>query len=404
MLIDLSENRCSELRLFIEELCCTLCRFQHMDEDRLAPGDICINQEVYLGSPGAFADIRVKVPGAAPYFVEVKFGYPARKIINHLRRKYGQPAPGLEQAAKLVLVADTQQYPDWPQIQAEIEDDIQSGLRLEVWNEARLLQLVHERFRVDIKSLTEESIIHLRSAVDQLRGRHAFEEDWANDPVQSSLLWHFDFWRLRQLRQAGRTKLNTILPPGMYRGCVALLADLCSFSSYVRDTPDDEVVRQCLTSFYSKARYEIIHTGGMLYQVVGDQAVGLYGLPERSPGYLEDALTCAKALLTIGNSVSNEWQRHLDRIQNTQGVHIGMALGDIQIVSLQPFARAQIGAVSDAINLAARLLARAGPGEIVVSNTLFQGLDEKSQGEFQEIEPLEARNLGIIRALKWALA
>jgi hypothetical protein len=45
-----------------------------------------------------------------------------------------------------------------------------------------------------------------------------------------------------------------------------LLADLCSFSSYIRDTGDAEVVRESLTAFYSKARYQIINNGGMLYQ------------------------------------------------------------------------------------------------------------------------------------------
>ena len=46
-----------ELRLFLEETCCNLCRFQHVNEEKIAPESVRIDQEVYLGIPGAFADI-----------------------------------------------------------------------------------------------------------------------------------------------------------------------------------------------------------------------------------------------------------------------------------------------------------------------------------------------------------
>jgi len=63
------ESYLRELRLFLEEICCDLCRFQHAEQGSIQPEDIRINQEVYLGIAGAFADIEVKAPGAAPYFV-----------------------------------------------------------------------------------------------------------------------------------------------------------------------------------------------------------------------------------------------------------------------------------------------------------------------------------------------
>src|SRR5687767_13374624 len=65
-----------ELRLFLEEICCNLCRFRHVRADGIPPERVRIDQEVCLGGSGAvFADIRVRAPGIAPYFVEVKYGY-----------------------------------------------------------------------------------------------------------------------------------------------------------------------------------------------------------------------------------------------------------------------------------------------------------------------------------------
>ena len=136
------------------------------------------------------------------------------------------------------------------------------------------------------------------------------------------------------------------------------------------------------------------------FQFVGDEVVGLYGIGEHNSLYLQAALQTAEALLDIGNSVSHQWQRHIDLVQKSGGVHIGMALGDIQIVPLRPFGRAHFGAVSDALNLSARLLGNAGPSEIVMSNAYFQRLEQDSQARFLEMEPVEVRNLGRVGAWK----
>jgi len=395
-----SERSLKEFRLFLEEICCNLCRFKHADQDGVAPEQIRINQEVYLGLPGCFADIRVKVPGSPAYYVEVKYGFPSDQIAGDLVRKYGVDAPRLEAGAKLILVVDVYGRQDWSALQQQIEASLQTGLELEVWDEPYLLALNQERFGLEIDLTSEDKILDLRVALDQAKGQYAFGDDWVGDELQSSLIWHFGFWRLKQLRQRGRLSPRAIVPPGMYRRAVVLMADFCSFSSYVRDTRDEEVVRHCLTSFYSKARYEILNTGGMMYQFLGDQAVGVYGIPDQPGGYLQAALECAEALVDIGNSVSTEWQRQIDRVQNSQGVHIGIAMADVQVVSLRPFGRAHLGAVSDGINMAARLLAYAGPSEIVVNNGFYQGLEKRLQADFLGVEPIEVRELGRVNAWK----
>ena len=89
------------------------------------------------------------------------------------------------------------------------------------------------------------------------------------------------------MREPRRLGVRDIGPPGHYRDVVVVPAELCSFSSFVRDTPNAEVIRENLTSFYSKARYQIINSGGMLYQFVGDEVIGIFGLPDHAPGYVE---------------------------------------------------------------------------------------------------------------------
>jgi class 3 adenylate cyclase len=267
-----------------------------------------------------------------------------------------------------------------------------------------LLGRLADGFGITNSGITAENLVDVRQAIDRAKGFHAFGgssfPEYEHDPLKAALLWHFGFWRLKQLRGTGRSTPRDILPPGSYSGVAVLLADLCSFSSYVRDTSDAEIVRESLTAFYSKARYQIINNGGMLYQFAGDEVIGLFGIPDHPRGFTDAVLDTARALCRIGESVSQHWQRRIDRVQAAAGLHVGVALGDLQIVALRPFSRLHVGAIGDCINVASRLLPLAGPGEIVLSNAFHQRLEEPTQARCAEIEPQEARNVGKIRAWK----
>jgi class 3 adenylate cyclase len=384
-----------ELRLLMEEMCCHLFRFRHEGEGH-ASKSIKVRQEFYLGKPGAFADVRVETPGRAPYFVEVKLGYTARQVAGHLARKYADKEADFRCADRLLLIVEKH----WPETERQLRSLIEPRLKLEIWDKAYLLLQLGEFFDPGVEILTAERMPTARAALDHALGRRAFGTDWSGNHLQSSLLWHFGYWKLQQLRQENNLEARSILPPGMYSECVVLMADICSYSSYVRDTRNNAVVRDNLTAFYSKARYEIQNSGGMLYQFVGDEVIGLFGIPRHSPGDYRAALECARSLTEVGCSISNKWQRHIDRVQQAQGVHIGMAVGDLQVVSLKSFDLAYVSAVSDAINMASRLLDQAGQSEIVVSNSYYLGLDDVAQAAFRRIDPVDGRSLGTIHAWK----
>src|SRR5262249_37243813 len=220
------------------------------------------------------------------------------------RRKYSG-GTALQDASKVVLVVDSERRQDWEQLEAALAGSLYGSLKLEIWNERRLFSLLRGQFDIEAASFREPDLLEVRLAVDRAKGFHAFGgpslTEYVNDPLRSKLLWQFGFWRLRQLRERGRSTPRALRPPGLYPGVAVVIADLCSFSSYVRDTRDNEVVRQCLTAFYSKARYQILNDGGMLYQFVGDEVAGLFGIPEHEADFIDRALDTAKSLLHIGN-------------------------------------------------------------------------------------------------------
>lgn len=387
----------SERRLFLESVCCDYFRFLHLDAGVPAE-NVMIRQEVALG-PGAYADIEVRAIGTQPYFVEIDTGYSRARLLESVRRKYGKPRPATDGASHVVIVADEDALRDRV-IERALQEALRPGLDLEVWDERHLLRLLGERFGVALAALGDDDLLALRAAVDRTKGVYAFADGFQNDPLQATLLWHLAFWRIRRLREAGRPTSRAILPPGLYRDVVLVMADFCSYTSYVRDTRDEAVSRRWLTSFASKTRYRIINDGGMLYQFGGDSVVGLFGVPEGVPGYVGHALECARGLVDIGASVATGWQRQLDQIQPAAGVHVSMTLGDLQVLSLRPLSRTHMGVIGDSINLAARLNGAAGCDEIVVSNLLHQRLPDDVRAGFVELAPVEAKNIGRVRAWK----
>jgi class 3 adenylate cyclase len=392
------EDASSELRLFLQGICCDYLLFRHLDEG-VAPEAIRIKQQVVLGA-GVFADIEARAGQAPPYFVEISTGYSRDRLLESIRRKYGKPVPVTDGAARVVVAADEGALGERTTVERLLREALRPGLTLEIWDERRLLRLLGERFGVSLGALGEDDLLALRNAVDRAKGIYAFGDGFQNDPLQATLLWHLAFWRIRRLREAGRSVPRSILPPGLYRDVVVLVADLCSYSTYVRDTRDEAVSRRALTSFASRARHRVINDGGMLYQFLGDSVVGLFGIPEAPTGYLGQAVECARGLVDIGASVATEWQRQIDQIQPAAGVHVSMTLGDLQVLSLRPLSRTHMGVIGDSINLASRLNAAAGCDEIVVSNTLYQRLLDPLRTEFQEVPPVEAKNIGRIRAWK----
>lgn len=389
------EHDTGELRLFLEEVMAGLCRYRHVVGDGTDPASVSIVREVRLPNGNGFADVRVTAPPRRPYFVEVKYGHAPDEIVRRLGHKFGHG--GHDQAAALLVVVDDLDDAETERLRGQLADAV-SDLEIEVWNEARLGSEIRSQLGVELASLKTADLQAIRDAILSAEWRSVF--DGAPVDLTQTLLWHFGPWTLKRLRGAG-FEPSSILKPGNYRGVSILMADLCGFSSYMRDSRDDEVVRRVLTAFYSHARHAVHEADGMLYQFVGDEVVALFGFPNPDPDASHKAIDCARRLLDIGYSISDHWQRRLDHVQASRGVHIGVARGDLNLVPLRAFSRYYIGFIGSALNMTARLMTSAGPGEVVVSNGLYQALDGRGP-RFDEIAPLEAKNIGTIKA--WKLA
>lgn len=389
----------SEERLFVSEVCCDLCRLRHVTEDGVPANRVKTIRELRLGHTSVYTDIKVFPADRPPYFVEIKWGYDLPTVVQRLRRKYGvNPDPC---CTRLVVIAKLPGAEAADSVREAVIKNVDPSLQVEIWDEAEVLRQIEKYFGLRIESLTGGNYQAIRHSITRAEWQMAFGKLPA-EPMSSTLLWHFSSWNLKMLHTEYGLQPLEILRPGNFRNVVIIMADLCSFSSYVRDTRDDALVRGSLTTFYSQARQAILDSGGMIDKFVGDEVIGLFGFPRQTPGYIEDAVQCARRLVDIGNSVSEHWQRRLDRVQKSGGVHVGIGMGDLNLMGLRAFSNSHVGFIGDAINLTARLMSAAGPSDIVVSNSVYQEMPHHIQEPFEPQEPVEAKNVGMIKC--WRLA
>src|SRR5439155_27289252 len=96
------------------------------------------------------------------------------------------------------------------------------------------------------------------------------------------------------------------------------------------------------------------------------------------------------------------WRRQYEQPQSTPRGRVAMATCGLHVSAFRPFSPTQVGVGGDAITLAARLCGVAQTHEIVVSNSLYSRLTDRTRDGFLAMEPVEAKNLGSVRA--WKLA
>ncbi len=391
------------VNLFLEEICCELCRFQHVFTDGLEHDSVKVHREVDLGGNARFADICVyfKDETLEAYYMEVCYGNSAEKVSRSVARKYGPVHSPAHNSRRLILLVLNADIEDLEAFEAEISGNIHGDITLELWDEKHFVAEVNRHFNVGISSITDADLRAVRQAIDRAKWVHAFGEAYADHYLSASLLWHFNAWTLNDMHRAKNLPPEEIVKPGVYQDLAIVMADLSGFSRFVRHTHDPSISRDCLSIFYSAARDAIQNAGGLMYQFVGDEVIGIFGIGNRNRDYIQSALDSALALLEIGDSVSSRWERELDFLQETKGAHVGIAMGALNLLPYRPFSSDYIGFFGDALNLTARLTGVATQGEIVVSNVFYQQLSHEAGLPFEKMDAIEAKNVGNV--LGWRL-
>jgi len=173
---------------------------------------------------------------------------------------------------------------------------------------------------------------------------------------------------------------------GTNQKITVLFADIRGFTS-ISEKENPEKVVGLLNKFFSVMTDIIFDNGGTLDKYIGDGLMALFGAPTASE---EDALNSVKAAVTMQKKLAElnpELRAEgLPEISMGIGLHTGVAT----IGYIGSDRRSEYTAIGDTVNLASRLQANAGGGEILMSDATAEACGNRIP--FTQREPLTVKN------------
>lgn len=159
-----------------------------------------------------------------------------------------------------------------------------------------------------------------------------------------------------------------------------LFADLTGYSALARRS-DPEDVHALLARFFAVADDIVLRFGGRIDKHMGDNVMALFGAPVAHGDDPMRAVGAALAIQQAMPALSAEMGQELS-------VHIGIAVGDVLASGLGSAAHSTYTVVGNAVNMAARLMEMATPGETWISAEIAAAI-----GDNFRVTPLGPRDV-----------
>ena len=157
------------------------------------------------------------------------------------------------------------------------------------------------------------------------------------------------------------------------RQVTVLFADLTGYTELTRRL-GAERTHKLVRGFFDQVDQLVSSHGGVVERHVGDSVMAVFGLPVAHGNDPERAVRAALAIHAAMPALSAAQGAELQ-------VHAGVAAGPIVVERLGEGSDAAYTTVGDAVNLAARLVALARPGETVISESVHRALADLVQAE-----------------------
>ncbi|MBA3316723.1 MAG: FHA domain-containing protein [Gemmatimonadales bacterium] len=154
---------------------------------------------------------------------------------------------------------------------------------------------------------------------------------------------------------------------GDRRPITVLFSDIRGFTAMAESMGPDAVA-QLLSDYFSEMVEVIFEHGGTLDKFIGDAVMALWGAPISHSDDPDRALDAAIAMQGAIGELNRGW---VASGKPEIGVGIGISHGEVFAGNIGSHRRLEYTVIGDAVNVAARLCAEAGPGEILVSEALL---------------------------------
>ncbi len=188
-----------------------------------------------------------------------------------------------------------------------------------------------------------------------------------------ALLFARDLAKLNTLRRAYErlvpAPVDTEEPTASVREATALFTDLRHFTHLAEVFADDPAALLAVVNEHlTVAVRAITRCAGVVEKFVGDGLLATFGARVDQPDHRERALAAALGVVGANEALNRRrsavWGFRLD-------VGVAAAAGPIVVGRIGSAERAELGVLGDPINVAARLVARAGAGEALFAESVY---------------------------------
>jgi adenylate cyclase len=188
----------------------------------------------------------------------------------------------------------------------------------------------------------------------------------------------------KQLIDEGR--VDTVME-GQRVEVTTMFSDLRGFTEYSARLAPAEV-NAMLTDFYEYVSQRVLAHGGTVMTYIGDDVFSIFGAPVPFDDHQARAVACAREL--------QENIEELDRNLQSHGFEklrfgIGLNAGEVVASHIGSNWRRQYTAIGTTVNIASRLCSHAGPGQIVLSESVRAGIDPPPNVD--AVGPLEMKGV-----------
>ena len=178
-----------------------------------------------------------------------------------------------------------------------------------------------------------------------------------------------------ELRSASspKTSRSPDRASGERRQVTILFADLCGFTTLSRSL-DPEEIGELVARFTAQVDGIVVGYGGTVDKHIGDAVMALFGAPR---AHDDDPLRAVRAALDIHAALARSSGASSHALQ----AHVGIASGKVVAGTLSRVDAHDYTVLGNSVNLAARLVALAGPGETLLSEDVYRALADRATCE-----------------------
>ncbi len=179
--------------------------------------------------------------------------------------------------------------------------------------------------------------------------------------------------------------------PGELRRVTVLFLDMRGFTTVSERLRPREVL-ELLNEYFSIVVDRVSAHGGSVNKFIGDAAMCIWGAPRWLETPERDAVICALEMRAAAVELS---EKRRERGLTAVGFGIGINCGEVVAGNLGASERLEYTVIGDAVNLAQRLESQASAGEILVSQEIYEKVQDLVEAVPREAVKLKGKGLPV---------